>query len=235
MFDLRKKVKSWLWGVYPWVYDLAVLQGLPYLELIETVVISLEERYHDKNNMLVLDACCGTGNFSKALINNFKIQSLVGIDFSKGMIKKAKKKIPLLKAINAPLLEGLKKIPDNNFDIIVLVNGFYPLEEKHEILLNLKRVLKVNGTFIMTDPKKGASLFSLIKEHFLKGSFAQKMKLPLFVFSILISLIFQFGIKYNFLTSEETKGLLIKTGLMIDEEKSAYADQNYFFVLRKGN
>ena len=98
-----------------------------------------------KDNDRVLDLCCGTGAnlaFIKKYIPN---EIYCGIDFSLGMLKKAKEKVPdaLLICGDVEFLPFKSEI----FDVITYTYAFYELEgSKVEKTLNeINRVLKPGG------------------------------------------------------------------------------------------
>ena len=106
-----------------------------------------------KNTSNILDICCGTGSTLKYLAK--KVNSAngicVGVDFSKGMLIKAKEKITGA----VFLLCSVTEIPVKNhtFDVVTCTFAFYELKGElvDRTLLEIKRVLKKNGKFFMME------------------------------------------------------------------------------------
>ncbi len=97
------------------------------------------------HNLSWLDVGCGTGALSEAIFRNYKPSSLCCVDLSAEFVEKAKEK----KSFNADFLTaGASDLPltDNCFDIVVsgLALNFFP--DLTASLLEMKRVLKINGT-----------------------------------------------------------------------------------------
>ena len=82
------------WNLYATVYDSLPNHFQPYQKLLEQVVGAVS-KFSDKGR--ILDAGCGTGNFSIALAK--KGYDVVGIDYTEGMLKElwGKRKLPVLK------------------------------------------------------------------------------------------------------------------------------------------
>jgi len=112
-----------------------------------------------KENDRVLDLCCGTGAnlvFMKKYVFN---GIYCGIDFSRGMLRKAKEKIP-----EAILICGdVEYLPFRSeiFDVITYTYAFYELEgDKVEKTLNeIKRVLKPEGKLYIMEHEMPQNFF----------------------------------------------------------------------------
>jgi len=93
----------------------------------------------------ILDLCCGTGSNFKHFKNKNSNCLLYGIDFSLGMLKKAKEKAPFSMLV----LGDVESLPfkSNSFNIILYTYAFYELKaDKVEATLNeIKRVLTPSG------------------------------------------------------------------------------------------
>ncbi len=108
-------------------------------------------QFEINNNLKVLDLCCGTGSnfihFKKKAPNGF----FIGIDFSMGMLKQAKKKNPdaLLVLGDVEFLPFKSEI----FDIITYTYAFYELkgEKVHNTLIEIRRILKPNGKLLIME------------------------------------------------------------------------------------
>ena len=75
------------WNLYATVYDSLPNHFQPYQKLMEQVVEEVSS-YADTGT--ILDAGCGTGNFSIALAK--RGYDVVGIDYTEGMLRRAKVK-----------------------------------------------------------------------------------------------------------------------------------------------
>ncbi|MFX0021305.1 MAG: class I SAM-dependent methyltransferase [Candidatus Hermodarchaeota archaeon] len=110
-----------------------------------------------KNNERILELGCGTGqlwleNFRKIPLNC----SIVLSDFSKNMLKTAKKdlanlKLPIkFKIINAENIP----YPNQSFDVILACHMLYHIPNIEKALTEISRVIKPNGRFISTTVSK---------------------------------------------------------------------------------
>jgi len=105
-----------------------------------------------KNNNKILDICCGTGATTyyifKQLGNNGLI---VGLDFSPGMVKKAKEKYPEISFV----IGDVSKLPfkPNIFHRITCTFAFYELKggKIEQTLQEILNHLDKNGQFFMME------------------------------------------------------------------------------------
>ncbi len=97
-------------------------------------------------NKSVLDAGCGTGNYSELCYRmGLKIK---GIDSAKSMIFQATKKYP---HINFKEMDIKKmRIKDNSFDIILCLNMLDTIRDYKKAIKELSRVLKESGQLIIS-------------------------------------------------------------------------------------
>jgi len=126
----------------------------------------------------ILEVGCGAGLFTSLLKN--KKNQVYGVDFSKGMIKVARKNNPSVKY----KIASADKLPfaDNSFDIVVAAMLFHHLEVQNVLtpsLGEMKRVLKKGGYLCVLDhsgnffSKSTLAIFNQAKRIFvlLKGKF----------------------------------------------------------------
>lgn len=103
------------------------------------------------HNARVLDYGCGYGRLTNNISEN-GYGNVIGIDNSKGMVKKAKTDFP-----NLDFMQNTNvtiDFPDNEFDLILLftVLTCIPLESDQKHLIEeIKRVLKQNGVLYVSD------------------------------------------------------------------------------------
>ena len=112
-------------------------------------------------NKKIVDIGCGTGNF--AFLASKKGANVLGIDYSKTAIEKAKKKYVRknleFKKMNVFELKG-------NFDVIVSIGTLEHTDDPLKTLKFLKRHLSKNGKLIITTPNwtnpRGYMLMTLL-------------------------------------------------------------------------
>ena len=90
----------------------------------------------------VLDACCGTGDLALAA-RKAGAGSVVGVDFSDGMLERARRKAPELEWIQADVLA--LPFEDASFDAAVVGFGVRNVEDLEAGLRELRRVLRPGG------------------------------------------------------------------------------------------
>lgn len=101
----------------------------------------------------LLDVGCGTGTLLKVARQSHPDNEMVGIDIDKKVLEIAKSKLAFtgIQLINTGA-ENLR-FPDKSFDVVVstLIFHHLPTEIKRKALLEIKRVLKPNGRFLLVD------------------------------------------------------------------------------------
>lgn len=115
-----------------------------------------------KSNDIVLECACGTGIMTKFIAPCCK--KLVATDFSRKMLKQAKKK---LKNQNNVLFRYADitdlKFRDNCFDKVVAANVIHLLDNPEKAMSELKRVVKPGGQIILpTYVAKTSKMSSLL-------------------------------------------------------------------------
>lgn len=108
-----------------------------------------------KPGIRVLDLCTGTGSVAIEAVRAIKNDGIVvGLDFSFGMLKKAKEKsknlpMPIWIEANAIYLP----FKDASFDVVLCSHAFYELTdpEKAKALGEIKRVLAPDGRFYLME------------------------------------------------------------------------------------
>ena len=98
-------------------------------------------------NSLILDLGTGTGVLLQFLLQ--KKYEVIGIDFSKDMIKKAKEKIS--KKQGALVLGDIENLPFQNetFDIVTAMTTLEFVKNVEKLFQEIMRVLKLGGQFIL--------------------------------------------------------------------------------------
>ena len=111
--------------------------------------------YYGKDEIeCITDVACGTGDMmgfwdKQAKKSNIKINSLIGVDPSSGMIEVAKEKFPsysyhIAKATEIPL-------DDKSSDIVSITYGIRNVVQRQEALFEFNRVLKQGGLVVILE------------------------------------------------------------------------------------
>ncbi len=100
-----------------------------------------------------LEAMCGSGSVVPFLIE--RGAKVAGLDISSQALEIFKKKWPDCEAIQASMLDT--KIPENSFDLIVIVGGLHHAHPYVEGVINeVHRILKPGGYFCFFEPHAGS-------------------------------------------------------------------------------
>ena len=126
----------------------------------ETNHIKAQEKilsqFYNKITGKNLDIATGTGTIARLIAKNTNAD-IYSIDFSEGMIKKAKEysKKENLK-INFRIAE-VENIPfrDNFFDVVTCSYGLYWFYNKDKVIKEIRRVLRPKGTVILLEKDSG--------------------------------------------------------------------------------
>jgi len=112
-----------------------------------------------------LDLCTGTGSVSVELAKTVGEKGLVvGLDFSRGMIEKAKQKATSLKLNHLHIVQGnASRLPfrSASFDGVTCSHAFYELKgtERSRAIEEVARVLKEKGRFCLMEHAKPEKRF----------------------------------------------------------------------------
>jgi len=102
-----------------------------------------------------LDLCCGTGDISREVLNQYPHCKVVGLDFSEEMLFIAKAK--LMKNSNIQFLRGDAMhipFPNENFDAVTIGYGLRNVSNINNCLKEIFRVLKPGGVLACLDVGK---------------------------------------------------------------------------------
>jgi len=232
-----------LWKVYANVYDNILLRFHPYRELLSQVKKSLDAQ----DGWRILDAGCGTGNLLKAMAGSPANLSLIGIDFEKAMLERAK--VKLGQNGKATLQQGNLDLPlpfaDGEFDGIVCVNTLYALNNPAQFMRECGRLLKASGRLVLVTPPEQPRMGPLFREHIQ----TMRQKYPLFWFLffsaqllrlspsllpfLVINRIIQKQSAFTFFSEKELSSLICQSGLKIDGLAKAYGGQAWLLVCTK--
>lgn len=98
---------------------------------------------------MILDLCCGTGDFTKIISKFYPRARIIGFDISEKMIKLAKIKNPL-----GVFMQGdCTDLPfeDGEFDYVTMGFGLRNIENRDEAISEIYKVLKKGGKFLQLD------------------------------------------------------------------------------------
>ena len=222
-----KSSKSLFWDLYARCYD-GLLDTIPYQRLLHKTLGRIPA-----TTGALLDAGCGTGNLLAAVLRDRPDlrASLTGIDFSPEMLRHAQSKLPQARLHQANLDEPLP-FADAAFDTITCINVLYAVPCPERTLAELKRVLKPNGTLIVSSPQAKPRISAFVCEHASEVGWIRTLPMlarlsVLVLFNILILRRGSGGV-YHFLTPPAARRLLAT-----DAVESAYSNQNWFATLTK--
>jgi SAM-dependent methyltransferase len=116
----------------------------------------------------LLDVGCGTGSMISKLQKEYPNSRYVGIDPSVKAISSARK---IVGAKGTTLVRGTGESMKFNeqFDIVFLCETLYATEDKHKVLANCWRALKVHGTIIIIEGLLSHSKIRDQASHLIRG------------------------------------------------------------------
>lgn len=102
-----------------------------------------------KPRSMVLDLCCGTGDFSRIISKFYPGAHVIGLDFSEKMLKIAKNKNPK----NVFMIGDCTNLPfePNEFDYITAGFGLRNIQDRQKAISEAYRVLDCGGKFLHLD------------------------------------------------------------------------------------
>ncbi len=221
------------WDLYATVYDALPNHFQPYQKLLDQVVEEVS-RYSDSG--IILDAGCGTGNFSMALAK--RGYDVVGIDRTEGMLKRAKGKkknagIKNMELLKLDLEEELA-FPDNYFEGIISVHSLYTMRDPERVIKEYHRILRPNGQFVLSELQQPIEIMPVLKEAKNRGGWGEAIDVfyHLFVlglFNVVLGKRQGSGI-YHYWSESELKEKLSKAGFKITSVKEAYTNNGDLLV-----
>lgn len=146
-------------------------------------------------NQSILDLGCGTGTLTSQLVNF--ADTIIGVDSSKSMIKKARNQYPDIKFT---VCDALALPFENQFDVVFSNAVFHWIADHNALLNNVRKVLKPNGLLVCEFGANGN--IATIENAFMK---------------VCRDLGYEYNPKFNFPTSEHFAGLLKENGFIIDK------------------
>lgn len=126
---------------------------------IDTVLSYLPEQFDG----ILLDVPVGTGVFTSPIYTKYPKATIIGIDLSMSMLRKARecferdglRNVVLLRAdvTNLPLRNGV-------IDLVLSMNGWHSFTDKQCAIAEIKRVLRQQGTLVACGYVKGVRRIS---------------------------------------------------------------------------
>ncbi len=98
----------------------------------------------------ILDVGCGTGNLLSLISSKYEVQ-IGGIDLSPDMLNIARSKLNKDADLRPGDSENLP-FADSSFEMVICTDSFHHYPYPANVLLEIKRVLKPGGNFILADP-----------------------------------------------------------------------------------
>ncbi|MFA5034629.1 MAG: class I SAM-dependent methyltransferase [Candidatus Margulisiibacteriota bacterium] len=141
-------------------------QSAPYVRLLDEgarhVVVNPAGRY--------LDLGCGSGNSTLAIGRRLNADGgVIGIDSSPHALELAREKGVAGRLNNVDFQQGDigRPLPfdGGTFDGILANNSFYLISDPKQTLVDVMRLLKPGGVFLMTNPKEAANPSEIFKNH----------------------------------------------------------------------
>jgi ubiquinone/menaquinone biosynthesis C-methylase UbiE len=129
----------WLFDAWSTFYDQPAIQRLTYRPVQDAVVAALQPL----RPRCVLDLGCGTGLLTARLRGAFPATTIVGCDFSDGMLRQAHAREPGVPWVCGDAL----RLPfrDVAFDAIVSTEAFHWFPDQPRALAEMRRVLVPGG------------------------------------------------------------------------------------------
>jgi len=141
--DARPEAKSSFFDVWSSFYDLAPVQRLTYRPVQDAVVEELRAVPAPR----VLDLGCGTGLLTARLQHDRVAERVVGLDFSAGMLSKARARAPGIDWVQASACA--LPLRDATFDAITSTEAFHWFPDQSRALAECARVLVPGGRLLV--------------------------------------------------------------------------------------
>ena len=102
-----------------------------------------------KPRSIILDICCGTGDFTKLITKIYPRTRVIGVDFSENMLKLAKHKNPKGVFMLADCLQLPFK--EKEFNYVTAGFGLRNINDRTQAISEIYRVLDFGGQFLHLD------------------------------------------------------------------------------------
>ncbi len=169
--------------------------------------------FPDISNKIILDVPVGTGVFTVDLYKKFeKTSRIIVIDYSMGMLKKAKERYTANGINNITYIRSdINNLPfsDNAVDLLLTMNGYHAFPDKDKAFSEIIRVIKPKGLLLGCFYIKGERKFtdfiinSIVRKH---GSFSP----PFYSFEEVKDI---WGIRIDFKHYDNKKSIVYFSGI----------------------
>lgn len=139
----RPGPNQWFFDLWSRFYDAPLVQRLTYRPVQDAVMRELRRSLPSQ----LLDIGCGTGLLTSRLGREFAPKTLVGCDFSRGMLREAAQRTPELPWVRGNAL----RLPfrDESFDAVVSTEAFHWFPDQEAALAEFFRVLAPEGRLLI--------------------------------------------------------------------------------------
>jgi len=128
------------------------------------------KRMHVQKGQKALDLCCGTGDWTIAIAEAVgETGHVIGLDFSKNMLKVGEEKVSSKNLKNVELIYGnAMELPfeDNTFDFVTIGFGLRNVPDYMKVLQEMRRVLKPGGKAVCLETSQ-PTMFGFKQLYFL--------------------------------------------------------------------
>lgn len=214
------KMIATLWWMYGFVYD-----GLNYFYPYRNLINLQLKRIKGKPKR-VLDLGCGTGNVTIELTKKYPTSTIVGVDSGHTMLDQARKKLAgnsKVELIELSVEDFMASYDGKKFDLVIMSNVLYALDDRQAVFAGLKKVLKSGSKIILTNSDKAGNN-TIIKEHLANSSILKLLHPKLVVVFIIDSLISQMANQgtFQFITQDKLEQELLTHGLKLSNIERCY-------------
>ena len=124
------------------------------------------EALHPRPGDTVLDLACGTGlNFRHIIKRTGREGRIVGVDFTRAMLRQARRKVDSHRWDGVTLVEGdASSLPlaNDSCDAVLCAYAMIVIPEYRRAIAEAVRVLKPGGRLVLLEPKRGAALWARV-------------------------------------------------------------------------
>ncbi len=175
-----------LWSEYAISYDAVLNSTEIYPKLLATMIGDMGSLEPIPNDAKVLDLGAGTGNLTLKLMSGQSQRLVVALEKNRAMLEHLRSRCRqflrddedgpgiLVRRQDVTRLYGLR---DNYFDVVILNNVLYAIDDAESCLRSVHRVLKPGGEVRISGPHRGSSpdrLFAQIRDELVRrGKFEQ--------------------------------------------------------------
>jgi len=117
-----------------------------------------------RSNMIACDFGCGSGGWAIPLAKELKDGTVYAIDILEDVLSVLNSKASTQNIVNIKTILGdiekSPKVREDYFDLVLITNLLFQIEDKESILKSAKNILKKDGLMLVVDWKKDAPMGS---------------------------------------------------------------------------